>query len=88
LLPEKDSTKAVASSRSSHRERGELEGGDPALRGLFERRDVLCRKREPHHVSQESGGFVGGEAQVGGLDLGHLISGPESREGEGRIGCA
>jgi hypothetical protein len=46
---------------------------------------VSSAEREPHHVSQESGGFVSGEAQVGGLDLGHLIPGPEFREGEGRI---
>ncbi len=72
----------------AHRERGELQSGDPTFRDLSKCRDLAWRKRESHHVVQEGGCLLGREAQVGCPDLGHLVPGPKPGEGERRIRAA
>ncbi len=68
-----------------HRQRRELERGDPPLGTSHQRGDLVGRQRQPHHVAQVRRYLVGCEAQVGGADLDQLPAGAEPGEGEGRV---
>jgi hypothetical protein len=67
---------------SPHRDRRQLQAGDPTLGPGFQRGDVFRREAQAHHPIQELGGFGGGEAQVGGAQLGHLPPGAQPGQGE------
>ena len=71
-----------------HRQRRQLERGDPALGAPLQRGDVLGRQRQPHHVVEVGRGLVGGEAQVGGADLDQLAAGPQPGQRQRRVGAA
>ena len=58
-----------------HRERGELQAGDPALSALLQCGDIALREREAHRLREKRGGFGGGEAQVGCAQLSQLAAG-------------
>ena len=71
-----------------HRERGELQARDPAFGPRLQGRDVVGREVQPHHLVEEGGRLIGGEAQVGGPQLGQLAARPQAGQGQGagRIG--
>ena len=71
-----------------HRERGQLEPGDPAFGPRLQGRHVARREVQPHHLVEEGGRLLGGETQVGGADLGQLAARAEAGQGQGRIGPA
>ena len=52
-----------------HRQSGQLEGGNPALSSLFQRRHLRRAQMEAHDVVEVSGGLVSREPQVGRSDL-------------------
>ena len=56
-------------------EGGQLQAGNPAFGAAFQCGDVFGREIEAHHLVEEFGGFGGGEAQVGGAQLGQLAPG-------------
>ena len=58
-----------------HRERGQLQAGNPAFGARFQGGDVLRREVEAHHLVEKAGGFGGGKAQVGGAQFGQLVAG-------------
>ena len=59
---------------SGHRERGELERGDPALGALLQGRHVVRGELQAHGVVEVGRRLVGSEAQVGGrTGRGHLV---------------
>ena len=58
---------------SPHGERRHVQAGDPALGAVFQGGDVILGEVEAHRLVEERGGFGGGEAQVGGAQLGHLV---------------
>ena len=71
-----------------HRERRELQGGDPSLGAGFEHVDVRRGDRQAHRVVEVDGGLVGGEAKVGGADLEQLAARPQAGQRQGRVGAA
>ena len=74
---------------SLHRQRGELEGGDPALGATLERGDVAAPvSSQAHRLVEVGRGLLGGEAQVGGADLDQLAARPQPRQRQGRVGPA
>ena len=66
-------------------ERGQLQAGNPAFGAVFQGGDVRRREVEAHHRVEKSGGFGGGETQVGGAQFGQLAPGAEPGQGERRI---
>ncbi len=50
----------------AHRQRGELQPGDPALGAFLQRRDIGRGQRQPHDLGKKRSRFLGCEAQVGG----------------------
>ena len=58
-----------------HGERGQLQAGNPALGAGFQGGDLGGGQVQPHHLVEELGGFVRGEAQVGGAQLDELAAG-------------
>jgi hypothetical protein len=70
-----------------HRERRQLEGGDPPLRAALQRCDVLRRQRQSHRLVQVRRGILGGEAQVVGTDLDELGARQQPRQRQRRIGA-
>ena len=69
-----------------HRQRGELQRGDPPLGSSFESVDVVRRQVQAHRVVEVGGGLVGGEPQVGGTDLEQLAPSAKARQRQRRIG--
>ena len=69
-----------------HRQRGQLQGGDPALGALVQRRDVALGQREAHRAVEVGRGLLGGEAQVGGPHLDQLAACPHPRQRQRRVG--
>ncbi|HVL06028.1 MAG TPA: hypothetical protein VM388_08570 [Acidimicrobiales bacterium] len=59
-----------------HRQRRQLQGGDPPLGSPVERDHVLGCQVEPHHPVEVGGGLLRREAEVGGADLDQLAPGP------------
>ena len=59
-----------------HRERGQLQAGNPAFGAVFQGGDVLPpRGLRPITSVEKCGGFGGGKAQVGGAQFGQLAAG-------------
>ena len=77
--------KPAVSVMSLHGERGQLQAGDPAFGAGFQRGDVFRREAQTHHLVEKLGGFGGGEAQVGGAQLGHLAPGAQPGQGQLRV---
>ena len=71
-----------------HRERRQLERGDPAFGAPLQRRDVLRRQVQAHHLVEVRRGLVGREAQVGGADLDELAARPQPSQRQRRVGAA
>ncbi len=69
-----------------HRQRGELERGDPALGASLERRHLARGEREPHRAGEVGRSLVLAEPQVRRPDLDQLAAGAQAGQGEGRIG--
>ena len=67
---------------SFDRQRGQLQGGDPALRASLQRRDIVGGQVQAHHVVQVRRRLVRGEAQVGGTDLDELAACSQARQGQ------
>ncbi len=42
----------------------------------------LCREVQPHHLVEKLGGFIRGETQIGGAQLGQLASGAIACQGQ------
>jgi len=70
---------------SLHRERGQLQAGDPAFGAGFQGRDVFGREVEAHDLVEEIGSFGGGETQVGRTQLGHLPPAAQAGQWELRV---
>ena len=70
-----------------HRERRQLERGDPALGAPLQRGDVPRGEIQPHHLVEVGGGLVGREAQVGGADLDELAPRPQAGQRQRRVGA-
>ena len=68
------------------RQRGKLEGDDPALGARLERLDVCGGEGEPHGLGEVGRGLLGREAQVGGADLDELAPRAQPGERQARIG--
>ena len=71
-----------------HRQRSQLQAGDPALGTVFECRDLCRRQIELHHLVEESRGLFLRESQVDRSYLGQLPADPQARERKWRIGPA
>ena len=71
-----------------HRQRRQLQRGDPALGARLQRGDVRAGQVQAHHLVEVGGGLVGGEAQVGGADLDQLAARPQPGQRQRRIGAA
>src|SRR3954451_9778516 len=59
---------------SLHRERGQLERGDPALGALVQRSPVVRRQLQSHHPVEVRRSLIGYEAEVGGADLNQVAT--------------
>ena len=69
-----------------HRQRRELQGGDPSLGTGFEHVDIGLGQGQFHRVVQVLGGLGCREAQVGRSDLEQIAVCPQRSERERRIG--
>ena len=65
-----------------HRERGQLQAGDPAFGAGFQGGDVFRREVQAHHLVEKFGGFGRGKTQVGGAQLGQLAPGAQAGQGQ------
>ena len=70
-----------------HRERSQLQRGDPTLGPSLQRLDVLSRQRQPHHPVEVRRRLVGREAQIGGADLDEIATPPQQRQRQRRVGA-
>jgi hypothetical protein len=71
-----------------HRQRSQLERGDPPLGTFLERRHSPRRQLQAHHVVQVRRRFVRSEPQFGRPDLDQLTTRPQPSEWQHRIGLA
>ena len=71
-----------------HRERRQLERGDPPFGAPLQRGDVLRRQGQSHHLVEVRRSLVGREAQVGGADLDELAAPSQPRQRQRRVGAA
>ena len=79
-LPVKAWMKLAASVAPLHRNRGQLQAGDPAFGAVSSA--AMSRPRvEAHHLVEEFGGLGGGEAQVGRAQFGQLAAGAQPGQG-------
>ena len=71
-----------------HRERGQLQRGDPALGARLQRGDVAGGERQAHRLVEVRRRLVRREPQVGGADLDQLAARPQpgQRQRAGRRG--
>ena len=69
------------------RERGQLEGGDPAFGARLQRGDIPRRQVQAHHLVEVRGGLVRREAQIGGADLDELATPPQASQRQRRVGA-
>ena len=70
-----------------HRERRELERGDPAFGAPLERRDIPRGQVQVHHLVEVCGGLVRREAQIGRADLDQFAARPQASQRQRRIGA-
>ena len=71
-----------------HRERRQLERGDPAFGPACENGELACREVQCHHVLEVRRGLVGGEPQIGRADLNELAAGAQPSERQRWVGAA
>jgi len=71
-----------------HRERRQLERGDPALGASLQRGHVPRGQLQAHHPVEVRRGLIRGEAQLGRADLDQLAARPQSRQRQRGIGAA
>ena len=69
-----------------HRQRGQLQRGDPAFGACLERGDVALAQPQTHRAVEVGRGLLGGEAQVGGADLDQLTACPQLGQRQRRVG--
>ena len=65
---------------SLHRQRGQLQAGNPAFGAVFQGGDIFRREVEAHHLVEKFGGFGGGKTQVGGAQFGQLAAGAQASQ--------
>ncbi len=70
---------------SLHRDGGELQPGDPALRARLQRGEGVRAQGQPHRLAQKGGSFFQGEAQIGGAHFGQLAARPQPRQRQRRV---
>ena len=68
-------------------EGGELQAGDPTLRTVLQRVHVGGGELQPHHLVEELPRLGGGEAEVGGAQLGELPAAAQPGQRQRRIGA-
>ena len=71
-----------------HRERGELQGRDPAFGAGLESGHVALVEAQAHRVVEVGGRFAVGEAEVRGADLEEIAACPQPTERQRRVGPA
>ncbi len=64
---------------------GQLEPGDPAFGPRCQGRGGLGGQRQVHGLAEKGSGLGAGEAQVALANLGHLVAGPQSGQGQRRV---
>ena len=69
------------------RQRGQLQGGDPALGTTLERADVVGGQPQAHRAVEIGRGLVGREAQVGRPHLHQLTAGAQLGQRQRRVGA-
>jgi hypothetical protein len=70
---------------SLDRQRGELEGRNPAFCALRKSHDLAARKIEPHRAIEVGGGLVTRKPEIGRANLDDLTANSQPRERKGRI---
>ena len=68
---------------TSHKQHWE-DGCDPTLRDSFQRCNVASGKVQAYRAAQESSRLLGREVQVGGVQLGRLVSDAKPGKRQGR----
>ena len=68
-----------------HGEGRQVQAGNPALGARFQGGHLGGGKAQPHHLVEELGRLVRGEAQVGGAQLGQLAAGAQAGQGQRRV---
>ena len=71
---------------SLHRERRQLERGDPSFGASLQSGDVGGRQLQSHHVVEIGRGLVEREAQIGGPDLDEVAARSKARQRQRRVG--
>ena len=71
-----------------HRQRRQLERGDPALGAGLQRGHVLRRQRQAHRLVEVRRGLIGREPQLGRADLDQLAARPQPGQRQRGIGPA
>ena len=69
------------------RERGQLQGSDPALRPTLQRHDIPPRQLQLHHPVQVRGGLLGRKAQIRRADLDEFATPAPATERQCRVGA-
>ena len=82
MSPAKALTKARHVRAPAHRERRQLQTGNPAFGARLQGGNFLRRELQTHHLFEKAGGFGGRKAQVGGAQLGQLAAGAQAGQGQ------
>ena len=73
---------------SLHRQRRQLQGGDPPFGTPLQRRHVRGRQLQAHHLVEVRRSLVRREPQVGGTDLDQLATRSQPRQRQRRVSAA
>jgi hypothetical protein len=73
---------------ATQRQRGQLQPGDPPFGASRQRRQAGRRQLQPGGLPQQGGRLVGGEAQVGGAQLGQLPASAHPGQRQGGVGAS
>ena len=73
---------------SLHRQRRQLERGDPSFGASLQSGDVGARQLQSHHLVEIARGLVEREAQISGPDLDELATRSKARQRQRRVGPA
>ena len=71
---------------AAQRQRGQVQRGRPALGPPLQGQDVRPAEPQAQHLGQQVSRLAGGEAQVRGVQLGELTTGPQPGQRERRLG--
>jgi hypothetical protein len=82
VVPREPGDEAGDVVSSLHRQRGQLERGDPAFGASLQGCDVARHQAEPGDVVEVDRRFVEDEAQVGGSELDQLTARPQAGQGQ------